>query len=361
MRLAAAALLGCVLTSSVAAAHEIGTTSVGITHDRDGRWIVAITTAPHALLNRLEAEAALPRSEALDAARLRQRLQPLLPALASHLDLRFDGAPCPLAASIGQLEIPAEVTRPAFVVVRAVCETPMSNATSLSWRNDLVYSTYALTLERDGTPTVVWIEGGASASLPLRGGGVQARASVVGQYLVLGFEHILPKGLDHILFVLGLFLLARSARPVLVQVTSFTLAHSLTLALTMYGVVSLPARMVEPLIAISIAYVAIENLVTSRMTPWRPLMVFAFGLLHGMGFAGVLRELPLPRADVVPALVGFNAGIEVAQLTVIALAFLCTRPVWGRDPRWYRACVVVPASVAIALAGLVWAVERVHG
>jgi hypothetical protein len=168
-----------------------------------------------------------------------------------------------------------------------------------------------------------------------------------------------PKGLDHILFVLGMFLLTRAVRPILLQVTAFTLAHSLTLGLTMDGVVSLPSRIVEPLIAVSIVYVAVENVMTTRVTPWRPAVVFVFGLLHGMGFAGVLRELHLPRGEFIPALISFNVGIELAQLTVIAIAFACTRGVWCRDPRWYRARVVVPASAAIAVTALMWTVQRV--
>jgi hypothetical protein len=361
MKLAAAALLVFILTPKIAAAHEVGTTSVRLARDGDDRWIAVISTAPQALLNKLEVEAMLPRSEALDATQLRRRLESLLPAVASHLDLRFDGTRCPLSASIEKVDVPADVTRPAFVVIRAACATAASHATTVSWSDDLVSSTYALTLERDGIPTTVWIEAGASASLPLPERAAHTRRALVGQYLMLGFEHILPKGLDHILFVLGMFLMTRSARPILVQVTSFTLAHSLTLGLTMYGVVALAPAIIEPLIAVSIAYVATENIVTSRITPWRPVVVFAFGLLHGMGFAGVLRELRLPRADFLPALVSFNAGIEVAQLAVIGLAVLCTRGAWGRDPRRYRARVVLPASAAIALTAIVWTVQRVHG
>src|SRR4051812_7541387 len=253
MRLAAAALLFCVLTPSLTAAHEIGTTNVRLTHDSAGSWIAVITTAPQSLLNELEVESGLRRSQGLDAMRLRQQLEALLPALASHLDLRFDGTRCPLTASIDRLEVPAEVTRAAFAIIRGTCEAPVSNATAVSWSDDLVYSTYALTLERAGAPRTVWIEAGGSASLLLYERGADARLAVVGQYLMLGFEHILPRGVDHILFVLGMFLVARSLRPILVQVTSFTLAHSLTLGLTMYGIVSLPPKIVEPLIAVSIA------------------------------------------------------------------------------------------------------------
>ena len=124
----------------------------------------------------------------------------------------------------------------------------------------------------------------------------------------------------------------------------------------MYGIVSLPARVVEPMIALSIAYVAIENLVTSDLKPWRLALVFSFGLLHGMGFAGVLRELGLPRAQFLTALLTFNAGVEAGQLTVVALAFSAVA--YWRNSLAYRRVVVQPASMAIALAGLYWTVQR---
>jgi hydrogenase/urease accessory protein HupE len=165
-------------------------------------------------------------------------------------------------------------------------------------------------------------------------------------------------GLDHILFVLGIFLLTTRLKPILVQVTAFTVAHSITLGLTMYGVISLSPRIVEPLIALSIAWVAIENLLTPKLSPWRPLVVFGFGLVHGMGFAGALKELQLPRQEVVPALVSFNVGIELAQLAIIAVAYFAVAT-WAGDKRWYRPAVVVPASAAIAAIGLFWTVQRV--
>lgn len=182
---------------------------------------------------------------------------------------------------------------------------------------------------------------------------------VVRQYVWLGFEHILPKGLDHILFVLGLYLLSPRWRSLLWQVSAFTLAHTITLALSMYGVVRLSPSIVEPLIALSIAYVAIENTLTSKLRAWRPVIVFLFGLLHGLGFAGVLMELGIPQQRYAAALVSFNAGVELGQLAVIGIAFAATA--WFRSREWYRARIVVPASVAIALVGFYWAIERTLG
>jgi hypothetical protein len=181
--------------------------------------------------------------------------------------------------------------------------------------------------------------------------------AVLQEYLLLGFTHIVPKGLDHMLFVLGLFLLSMRARPLLLQVTAFTLAHSITLALSIYSVISLPARIVEPLIALSIAYVAFENVLVRDYRPWRPAIVFAFGLLHGLGFAGVLQELGLPREQLATALVAFNIGVEIGQLAVIAAAFLAVGWWFGRK-HWYRQRVAIPASIAIALTGVYWTVQR---
>ena len=184
------------------------------------------------------------------------------------------------------------------------------------------------------------------------------RWQIVKLYLGLGFTHILPRGLDHVLFVLGIFLLATQLRAVLWQVSAFTIAHTITLALTVYGVVSLPPRIVEPLIALSIVYVAVENLFTSKLHAWRPAIVFCFGLLHGMGFAGVLSEIGLPRSEFVPALLSFNAGVECGQLAVIFSAFLLLGMPF-RAKSWYRSRVVVAGSLMIAAVGLYWSVQRV--
>ncbi|HWL92741.1 MAG TPA: HupE/UreJ family protein [Phycisphaerae bacterium] len=191
----------------------------------------------------------------------------------------------------------------------------------------------------------------------------QSAWEVSRMFLWLGFEHILPLGLDHIVFVLALFLLSRRWSALLWQVTAFTVAHSITLSLAVLGVIQLSestiARGVEPLIAVSIAFVAIENLLTSKLHAWRPVVVFLFGLLHGLGFASVLMELGIPRGHFVNALASFNIGVEIGQLAVIGLAVLAVG--WWRTREWYRRRIVMPVSCAIALVGIYWAIERVAG
>ncbi len=214
----------------------------------------------------------------------------------------------------------------------------------------------------DGRLEALWLKDGRTSDPYVIGVGVRTatRAEVVAQYTWLGFTHILPYGLDHILFVLGLFLLSLRWRPLLVQVTAFTVAHTITLALSVYGVLALAPAIVEPLIAASIVYVAVENMATARLHAWRPFVVFGFGLLHGLGFAGVLEEIGLPRGEFLTGLLSFNVGVELGQLAVIAIAYLLAGH-WFKDRPWYRARVVVPASALIAAIGGYWTVERVFG
>lgn len=199
--------------------------------------------------------------------------------------------------------------------------------------------------------------GGTSGPIEIGGGGMKGALSAFAGYVPVGFDHILPKGLDHILFVLGLFFLSTRLRPLLWQVSAFTLAHTITLALGALGWVSVPAGIVEPLIAASITYVAVENVLTNALHAWRPAVVFCFGLLHGLGFASVLEEFGLPEGQFVPALLGFNVGVELGQITVIAMAFLAVGYWFGGKP-WYRRAIAVPASLAIAAVGAYWFVER---
>ena len=180
---------------------------------------------------------------------------------------------------------------------------------------------------------------------------------VIGEYIVLGFEHIIPKGLDHILFILGIFLLTYQLRPLLWQVSLFTLAHTMTLGLSMNGVVQLPAQIVEPLIALSIVYVGIENIFAKSLHNSRLVLIFLFGLLHGLGFAGVLSDFGMPSYAFATALISFNIGVELAQVAIILLAFF-SLSFWFRDKPWYRSYVVIPSSAIIALIALYWTAER---
>jgi len=184
-------------------------------------------------------------------------------------------------------------------------------------------------------------------------------AEVVQTYTVSGFQHIIPMGLDHILFVLGIFLLSRKLKPILLQVTMFTLAHSITLALGVLGLVEISPRIVEPLIALSIAYVAVENIFVHKVSAFRLPLVFGFGLLHGLGFATVLTEFGMPTDDFIAALVAFNVGVELGQVAIVLAAFFGVA-VWFKSQDLYQRVVVIPASLVIAAMGLFWFVERIE-
>ncbi|MEO3875177.1 HupE/UreJ family protein [Nonomuraea sp. B12E4] len=184
--------------------------------------------------------------------------------------------------------------------------------------------------------------------------------SEIPRFVRFGAEHLLT-GLDHLLFLLALLLGAKRLRDVVEVATAFTVAHSVTLVLAAIGWVSVPGWIVEPLIALSIAFVAIDNLLSPK-TSHRLPVVFGFGLLHGLGFAGALRVDGPLSASTLADLVSFNVGIELVQLTIIALAFpaLVFLRRAAATPVAARALTLgtVAATVAVAGAGLVWFVER---
>ena len=176
-------------------------------------------------------------------------------------------------------------------------------------------------------------------------------------YLLLGYKHILPLGFDHILFILSLFLLSPKLKPVLWQATAFTIAHSVTLGLAMYNVITPPAHIIEPLIALSILYVALENIFSPRLKPSRIGVVFIFGLVHGLGFAGALGSLGLPQNAYLLSLIMFNVGVELGQLTVILLAYFLLAK-WFSHKHYYRKVIVIPLSLIIAAIAAFWTVQR---
>jgi hydrogenase/urease accessory protein HupE len=203
-----------------------------------------------------------------------------------------------------------------------------------------------------------------TAAAPMAGSvgqqsGLSGWSSTLLEFMREGFLHVVPQGLDHILFVLGVFLLSRQWRPLLMQVTTFTIAHTLTLGLATVGLVNVSPSIVEPIIAGSIAVVALENIFRPTYTHWRLLIVGLFGLVHGLGFAGALSALNLPSSSLLVGLLGFNLGVEGGQLAVISLAFLLT--CWLTDATKYRRFIVIPGSITIAVLGLLWMVQRIVG
>ncbi len=176
-------------------------------------------------------------------------------------------------------------------------------------------------------------------------------------YFKLGFNHIIPEGFDHVLFIIGICLINTKLKSIVYQASAFTVAHTISLALSMKGIIVAPSPVIEPIIALSIVFVALENLILSELKPWRVLLVFFFGLIHGMGFASSLNEIGLPRDKFFTSILVFNAGIEVCQILLISLLFgLIIHPL--KNKSWYRYRIVYPISIAIAIISSYWTIER---
>jgi hydrogenase/urease accessory protein HupE len=354
-----AALL--ILPGAAAGAHQLGKIQVYTTFLKDGTYRIDVPLDPsHLTPGDLGGSAGETRYGSIAGLKpaVDHQFGKLLRSFVDGATVQFDGRPVQPELMMAPPDPDAPPDR---VTLRFHGPIP-GGARAFTWKNALNIGSYPLVLKNEGDESSVWqwLEaGGANPPFTLAKAVIPpTRWEVVRLYLKLGFTHIVPEGPDHILFVLGIFLLSRRLKPILQQVTAFTVAHTLTLALSIYGVVRLPPSVVEPLIALSIVFVAVENILTPELRPSRIALVFCFGLLHGLGFAGVLSEMGLPRSEFLTALLSFNVGVEGGQLTVIGLAFLLVGLPF-RKQSWYRQRVVVPASCLIAAVGLYWSVQRV--
>ncbi len=364
--LAGLALIG----SATAFAHEFTITPVTIVLNGDGGFQAEVGLDADALALGLPLEAdseeVAEGMRELAEGQFDRVVQRARDAVRDDIRIAFDSAPVDFQVQFPHHGTPAaaEADPPTVLgaLARLTGRIPVGSR-ELTIRLPAKYKTVSLQIHSPSleTPSNTLLDPGqASPPFPLVDTGREVpRQGVFSSYLKLGFTHIVPKGLDHILFVLGLFLLSTRWRPLLYQVTAFTVAHSVTLALSMQGVVSLPERLVETLIALSISWVAIENIATSELKPWRIALVFCFGLLHGLGFAGVLSELGMPDGQFLAALLSFNLGVELGQVSVVLMAFAALGRF--RNLEGYRRYVIFPCSAAIAATGLWWAVTRALG
>ncbi len=431
LRILSSAMLLWITALSTASAHEVlpsiadmrtvGDRVVFEVRANVESFVAGIDLAETTDTNEAAEAATYDQLRALEPADLETEFTAFWPQMAQGITLTADGAPLTptldriLVGPVGDVDLVRSST------IQFSAELP-SNATAvqIGWAPEfgvLVLRQMDVPAPYDG-----YLEGGAlSDPITLAGGDQATGWETFVDYIPVGFDHIVPKGLDHILFVLGLFFLAAKFRPLLIQVSLFTLAHTITLALAALGYVNVPGSIVEPLIAASIVFIAVENVWAKGISRWRPYVIFGFGLLHGLGFASVLGEFGLPEGTFIPALIGFNVGVEVGQLAVIAVMFLC---VWQalridrgenevnqgfalytvliiiaitltvlnpaglqtalENPVWlfaaplatvfalcmmsiqfrdhidaYRRLVAIPCSLAIAAVGAYWVVERV--
>ncbi len=352
---------------SLAQAHEVTPSIATLKFGQDRSIALQISTNLEALLAKIGPEHEdtndAPTAELykelrnLSASDLTTRLKEFTPEFLSKLGLAFEGKTPEFKVENSVIPEVGNIEQARESVISLVGQVPAGSST-FTWSFPAEYGTSVLRVERPDQEVQAQFFAAGATSEPFNVGVAEPRTWVAAawDYMKIGYTHILPKGLDHILFVLGLFLLSIRLVPLLWQVTAFTLAHSVTLALGLYGVVNISPSIVEPLIALSIVYVAIENIMTNKLHAWRPVIVFAFGLLHGLGFAGILTEIGIPRSDFVLGLISFNVGVELGQLTVILLAWLAVG--WAMKRDWYRARIAIPASLIIAAIGAYWFIER---
>ena len=365
--LMSSALVGFASLAGQARAHELRP-AVAEVSVREDRIEIALRLAVETLLAGIDQSQIADTDEAPEAEVYDQLRGLPDQTLAQMVEMRFadisrgiliEGAGPMRLTSVDVIAEP-DLELPRDTVVTMSAELPAGTApVSLGWAEE----NGGLVVRHGEGPNAyaAFLQGGeVSAPLPRSGAVEESTGAVFLRFVVEGFEHIIPKGLDHILFVLGLFFFSLAWRPLLAQVTAFTLAHTVTLGLATLSIITIPAAqmwLVEALIAVSIAYVAIENILRPKLGWWRVLVVFGFGLLHGLGFASVLGDLGLAQGQFILSLIAFNIGVELGQLAVIAAAFVLLALPFGRSAM-YRRAVVIPGSLAIAFVGLWWAFER---
>jgi hypothetical protein len=365
-------VLAWLLLVSAASAHEIRPAIIDVRLASDGAVSAAIRLNLEARLAGIatthkdtEESASAPQYRTyrrLGPEPLRALFDDEADAFIADIDLIIDGEP--LALQLQSVSIP-DVGDPALArdsIVTLQGQLP-NNAQTLTWRGHERLGASVLRIDdAEGAPLYSeYLQAGdISADIDVGDLAPVSISTVFAQYVAVGFAHIVPKGIDHILFVIGLYLLSPAWRPLLWQISAFTLAHTLTLAMSMLGWVALPASIVEPLIAASIVYVAVENIFQQRLTRFRPVLVFVFGLIHGLGFASVLSDIGLTASHFATGLIAFNIGVELGQLSVIAFCVLGVGIWFGRQP-WYRSVIVIPSSLVIACIGAFWLIERVSG
>jgi hydrogenase/urease accessory protein HupE len=322
VRVESSRITGSLVAHVIDVAHEIG------------------VDPPERLLSGPEADAARPRIEAM---------------LSPRLALIVDGHPTAIAWTGLAIVSDRDALRLTFEIpLRAPAGVVTVRCALFAY--DPNHQTFLNVYDRDQLAHQ-GIFDATRASFDFYPGSRQGAIAVVKRFLPEGIHHILI-GPDHILFLIGLLLLGGTLRQLLFIVSAFTLAHSVTLSLAALAVVSPPARIIEPAIALSIVYVGADNLLVKDGRDMRPWIALSFGFIHGFGFANVLREMDLPRRALGWSLFSFNAGVEVGQVLIVAVIASALAAVRQRNAALGRR-IVVAGSIVVIGAGTFWFIQRV--
>jgi hydrogenase/urease accessory protein HupE len=296
-----------------------------------------------------------PSERLLDPSLVAARQTAMQAMLAPRLRIAADGRT--LVGEWTGLEILRERQSLRFHIRYPVISPPGAIAVdTVMFPYDPMHQTFVNVYEGE-TLTSQMILDGKHPHLDYFAGSRQGVLAVVRKFVPAGIHHILI-GPDHLLFLVGLLLLGGSIRQLLVVVTSFTVAHSITLSLAALNIVTPPARLIEPAIALSIVYVGADNILAKGGRDVRGWIAFTFGFIHGFGFASVLREMDLPRRALGWSLFSFNIGVEIGQLFVVVLVATAFSMLRERS-EWSRRHLAFAGSVVVMAAGAFWFVQRV--
>jgi len=356
--------------ASTSIAHEVQPAIIDIEFADNGSFKLSISLDLEVALaaSKLKSNSAVPdfyeneyaRLRSLGAGQLTSEFNLLIEDFLAGFSLISDRGKAEIAIIGVEIPDPAGLDMVRTSKISLAGKMPQG-ANNFVWEWDPNFGPSTINIASDDqneTYSASLLEGQKSDAIAIDGPRQRSLVQTILNYMGIGYIHILPKGVDHILFVVGLFLLSTRLHALVWQISAFTLAHTITLALGMSGLVTVSAAIVEPLIALSIVYVCVENIFTQKLSRWRPIVVFGFGLLHGLGFAGVLKEIGLPANEFVAGLISFNVGVELGQLSIIAICFLLVG-FWFSKKDWYRAYVVIPGSIAIGSIGGWWFIERI--
>jgi hypothetical protein len=288
---------------------------------------------------------------------LKSDFSKIWPSLANEIKVKQDDVFAVLKLEKIMVEEQENFDYPRFSILTITTNIKPLKPFNFQWSKS--FGEIVIREEGEGNVFTQYLEAGVvSDEILLSQQSKQRFSDIFIDYIPVGFAHILPKGLDHILFVIGMFFLSTKLSSLFWQITFFTLAHSVTLAMASLGVIKISASIVEPLIAASIVYLAIENFYSNALTIRRSIVILCFGLLHGLGFASVLADFGLPIHHFIPALIGFNVGVELGQILIILILFSAIS-YWFKKKTWYRKLIALPFSFVIGLVGLFWFFERI--